>query len=322
MIFQKAYGPLRVNSNSELLNVLNIYSPNLSSSSYLISYDVESLFTNVPLSEVIDITTNYLYNVNNCKKPPINKDVFKKLLEYATSGIFSYNGNYFCQIDGVTMGSPLGPTLANIFLAHYETDWQSFDFSPKFYYRYVDDIICIFDNSMNCNSFFDFINNQHSNLKFTCEHGNKEIPFLDIEIKLDLDCIHTSIYRKDTFTGLLLNYNAICPLQWKKGLIIGMLNRAFNVCSNWHLLHIEFEKITKMLIENNYPRYFVLNIIKHFLYTKLDSKIDICDSTNVERKTYYFKIPYIGQTSDNFKKKLTILFKKFDIKTQIVFNST
>ena len=120
----------------------------------------------------------------------------------------------------------------------------------------------------------------------------------------------------------MLNYNAICPLQWKKGLIIGMLNRAFNVCSNWHLLHIEFEKITKMLIENNYPRYFVLNIIKHFLYTKLDSKIDICDSTNVERKTYYFKIPYIGHTSDIFKKKLTILFKKFDIKTQIVFNST
>ena len=98
-----------------------------------------------------------------------------------------------------------------------------------------------------------------------------------------------------------------------------MLSRAYNVCSNWHLLHIEFENITKFLIENNYPRFFVENIIKHFLYKKFEAKIDIHDD---ERKTYYLKIPYIGHTSDIFKKKLSKLFTKFDIKTQTVFTST
>ena len=98
-----------------------------------------------------------------------------------------------------------------------------------------------------------------------------------------------------------------------------MLSRAYNVCSNWHLLHLEFEKIIHFLTENDYPKYFVLNIVKHFLYSKYETKIvDLTD----ERKMYYFKIPYIGHSSDIFKKKLSKLFLKFNIKTRIVFTST
>ena len=36
-----------------------------------------------------------------------------RLMEFATSGMFLYNDRLYKQTDGVTMGSPLGPTLAN-----------------------------------------------------------------------------------------------------------------------------------------------------------------------------------------------------------------
>ena len=49
----------------------------------------------------------------------------------------------------VRLGSPLGPTLANIFLSHHETIWLDNyppSFSPLLYRRYVDDTFLIFKN--------------------------------------------------------------------------------------------------------------------------------------------------------------------------------
>ena len=76
----------------------------------------------------------------------LKKKDFKKLLEIAAGGYFLYRNKLYCQIDGVTMGSPLGPTLANFFLAHFENIFMSenLEFLPEKYVRYVDDVFCVF----------------------------------------------------------------------------------------------------------------------------------------------------------------------------------
>ena len=43
------------------------------------------------------------------------------------------------QIDVVTMGSPLGPALANIFVGYYESKLFNKIEKPTIYCRYVDD---------------------------------------------------------------------------------------------------------------------------------------------------------------------------------------
>ena len=51
------------------------------------------------------------------------------------------------QVDGVAMGSPLGPILANNFLSHDEENWLNkflIKFKLSFYRRYVDDISVLF----------------------------------------------------------------------------------------------------------------------------------------------------------------------------------
>ena len=84
------------------------------------SLDVESLFTNIPLQETIDLCVELLFNY----KPNIdgfNITGFYELLTVTMSeSLVLFEGEYYKQIDGVAMSSPLGPTFANIFLSYQE----------------------------------------------------------------------------------------------------------------------------------------------------------------------------------------------------------
>ena len=87
------------------------------------SFDVMSLFTNIPLDKTIKIIADQLFsNSNNFEC--FSRDEFVKLLNLAIKNChFIFNGKCYDQIDGVAMGSPLGPLLANIFLSFHETNW-------------------------------------------------------------------------------------------------------------------------------------------------------------------------------------------------------
>ena len=86
----------------------------------MVSFDVVSLFTNVPLDDAINTACEYVYSDESPSKPTYDKRHFHRLLKFATSGEFMYREKLYKQIDGVAKGSPLGPTLANLFLAHLE----------------------------------------------------------------------------------------------------------------------------------------------------------------------------------------------------------
>ena len=93
-----------------------------SSNSFMVSFDVCSLFTNIPLEETIDIAVNVILENNVGIK--ITKKELKQLFIYATSKThFLFNDSIYDQIDGVAMGSPLAPVLANLFMGHYEHKW-------------------------------------------------------------------------------------------------------------------------------------------------------------------------------------------------------
>ena len=141
------------------------------------------------------------------------------------------------------MGSPLGPTLANIFLAYHEEKWL--DSCPKqfkcsYYTRYVDDVFCLFEREDQVNKFHRYLNSRHINITFSKESENEScLSFLDILVKRDEDKFITSIYRKPTFSGVYLHFRAHAPITYKKGLISCLLYRLYMICSNWKLIHHE-----------------------------------------------------------------------------------
>ena len=87
--------------------------------SFMVSYDVCSLFTNKPLSETIDIAVKLI--LENTKDLKFSENELTKLFRFATAQThFYFDGNIFAQVDGVAMGTSLGPALANFFMGYYE----------------------------------------------------------------------------------------------------------------------------------------------------------------------------------------------------------
>ena len=97
------------------------------------------------------------------------------------------------------MGSPLGPTLANAFLCHYEKERLGncpVHFKPMIYKRYVDDTFVLFSSEEHLQLFVDFMNKQHQCIKLTSdtEHDNF-FSFLDIKITCHNQQFKTSVYK-------------------------------------------------------------------------------------------------------------------------------
>ena len=118
----------------------------------MVSFDVRSLFTNVPLKKTINICLDCLYRGDPNYRPSIPESTLKKLLELCVcNNTFVFNGKVYEQIDGVAMGSSLGLLIANVYMAHLEEEFilkSSQPFNPTMYRRYVDDTRSIYNEDL------------------------------------------------------------------------------------------------------------------------------------------------------------------------------
>ena len=139
---------------------------------YMASLDVYSLLTNFPLDETIGICTLGLFEIESTVCGLNRKEITEMLSLTTKESIILFDMEFYSQIDGVTMGSPLGPTLANAFLWHHEKKWLNDcpnNFKPVFYKGYVDYIFVLFKKSEHVQLFVNYMNSQHKNISFSYE---------------------------------------------------------------------------------------------------------------------------------------------------------
>ena len=268
--------------------------------------------------ETIEIAVELIFqNKPNLK---ISKNELQQLFKFATFGThFLFKGDFYDQIDGVSMVSPLGPVLANLFMGYHERNWlQEFDIGEVLLYRcYVDDIFSMFRNEIDAENFFKYLHSKHSNIKFTMEkETNKFLPILDVLVKNEGRIFTTSVYRKKTAIGLFTQYNSCTPFSYKIGLIKCLVHTAFKISSSYIIFHNEINKIRNILQKNMYPIFVIDNQIKRFLemqYTTISN-----ENTVNNNKKVYFKIPYIRTFSNATKIKLNQICDKCCKNTNIV----
>ena len=98
------------------------------------------------------------------------------------------------------MCSPLGPTLANIFMGFVVRKVIS-NYKVT-YFRYVDDCFALAENEKDIDELFSVFNKTHLSITFTVEkENNNELAFLDVLVKRQKNQLLTSVYKKQIFTG-------------------------------------------------------------------------------------------------------------------------
>ena len=108
----------------------------------MISFDVVSLFTSIPLDTAKQITNDLL--TNDCSwqtKTALHKDDILDLLDLCLHTEFSFQNNYYRQISGTPMGSPLSSFLAEAVMQDLEKRSVTNNTNIRTWDRYVDDVL-------------------------------------------------------------------------------------------------------------------------------------------------------------------------------------
>ena len=224
----------------------------------LLSLDVESLFTKVPIDAVLTFLSNKLQPYEDHFPVGLGKtiDLIKLCV---TNNVFSFNGSYFKQKFGCSMGNPLSPLLANLYMEYFETVLLSPIKPPNMiWYRYVDDIFSYWDEKWgNFDEFLSNLNSLVPSIKFKCEWEKDDcLPFLDVLIMRRNNRYVFTVYRKPTFSISYIHFLSYHDKKIKIGVACNLFLRALRICSP-EFLDEEFNNVRQHLSYLKYPKFLI-----------------------------------------------------------------
>ena len=223
----------------------------------LVSFDVKSLFTSIPLQLALQCTETAIQQ-STVKLPLPTEDIMDLLNLCLTSTYFQYNGKHYKQFHGTAMGSPVSVVVAEIVMQHIEeralaTCRQTI----PLWLRYVDDTFTAVHKD-EIDDFHDHLNEQNADIQFTKEiEENGKLPFLDCLVSRDNNELRTTVYRKPTHTDRLLDESSYNPTSHKATTIRTLTRRAQLVCDTPDSLRDENRYLERVFHKNNYNADFI-----------------------------------------------------------------
>ena len=212
---------------------------------------------------------------------------------------FSYDGQFYHQIRGGAMGSPLTLTMANCYMFFFEQQIvRQINNSGGLYLRYIDDIFIIVNwPERHLQKQIERWNLFDQNIKLKASIG-KTTNFLDLRIENKDGILITKVYHKPSYEPYYLPFNSIHPLHMKKNIPFAMILRAIRYCSTFQLFVQERESLRMSLLLNKYPDKLIdeqfQNMLKKF---NQEQPLTVQDYDKV-RKTIIDYRSYEKQSTD------------------------
>ncbi|XP_075163049.1 uncharacterized protein LOC142235673 [Haematobia irritans] len=295
---------LNVKNSLELKqNLQNIH---LNDDEILVSFDVISLFTNIPVHTAIRLIMQNWERIKNFTQIP--KNTFHNILEFCLmdNNYFVYENKIYNQVFGMPMGNPLSPTIADIVLDHLIDDTlktlEDNDINIKYIVKYVDDILAIIRKD-DAREILNKLNAYHPKIQFTMEtEDDNQLAYLDAK----LHHIHNSItfdwYTKATSSGRIMNYHSTQPKSQIINTAKSQITRILSISDEqYHEKNIK--EILNILTSNSFPYKLSLELIENakrkIINKKQTQSINVTANNEYQIKKCFQSVHYIPGLIDN-----------------------
>ena len=226
-----------------------------SDTKFLFTMDVKSLYTVIPNDEGLRALKHFFDQRSDLS--PSTSTLLRLAELVLNLNCFSFGDKFYRQINGVAMGTKMGPNYANLFVGFIEEQIFS-QYSgpiPELFKRFIDD--CIGATSLEraqLESFIHFVNNFHPALEFTWEISSVSVSFLDILASIRDDKIQTSAYYKPTDSHNYLLYSSSHPQHTLNSIPFSQFLRLRRLCSDDRDFESKCEEMRLFFVNRGYPQ--------------------------------------------------------------------
>ena len=267
-LFDRMAQQTTVDSGFELVKHLEEWSVlNFRQETVLCTIDVTDLYTMVPQVEGVLALKKMMDYLNLKQIGGLKVETIIRLSRFVMqNNYFSYDGQYYHQIRGGAMGSPLTLTIANCYMFFFERNIvKQTGNSGGLYLRYIDDIFLAINwpirhlmKQISIWNRFDLNIQLSANISFVAD-------FLDLHMENRDGELFTTVFHKPSYEPYYLPFNSVHPLHMKKNIPFAMLVRAVRYCSTFEGYLHERESLRMALLLNKYPGEFISDQFNHVL---------------------------------------------------------
>jgi hypothetical protein len=221
----------------------------------LVTADVESLYTNIPIQDGLQALERAL---RRREHPKPSSMCIKELAELVLrNNCFSFNGAHYTQISGTAMGTKMAPNYAILFMADFEeTLLARTPLQPLAYCRYIDDIFFIWPHGQeHLEQFKTLANSLNANIRLQFETSRQSVAFLDVMVSLsETGTVTTDLYTKPTDTRQYLHFDSCHPDSHKLPIAFSQALRIRRICSDDSIAVERGRELKFDLVKRGYPR--------------------------------------------------------------------
>ena len=215
----------------------------------LVTWDVKSLYTNIPHDGGIEACDYFLRQNHFTDNKRETILTFINLV--LTCKNLTFQGKHFIQQTETAMGTKMAPSYANLYMGHLEDRLlRQATEKPLVWFRFIDDIFFIWTHGKEkLTQFFNQCNIFDPHIKFERTSSNTKIPFLDVQVINDNGKISTDLYTKPTDTHQYLNWTSCQPRHTKTSILYSLALRLRRICSNNHFFEKRAHELQNVLLD-------------------------------------------------------------------------
>ena len=313
--------PERLKDTTDFLNKIQEIRAPMPEGTQLFSMDVVSLYPSIPQREASRIVAAFFDEnkhqiITELKeagiwRPPRRNLVEEAILHVMRDTLLQFEGRAYRQIKGTAIGASSSVAIAEIFMhVAFEKLRTRRQGAPLIYYRYIDDIFGIMtEGDQTLQAFFTWANTVHTNLKFTLEHNDSAINFLDTTVYIDRTsrCLQTKAYYKPTNLHTYLRFDSSHPLALKKSLPYSLALRLKRINSTENTLDPQLKNLWDMFRDRGYPEE-ILNTAQAKLRGKTRLQLLEPPTPKTEDKRWILPTLFFPGLAKQLKEKMSVVW--------------